>query len=76
LLFQIQLVPLHRGDNYAFVSKQSGNDGTYTTTAADDNLRAALGISKDSTDSEMLMKSLDQRKWWGWAVYKLNPVHP
>lgn len=51
------------GDNYAFVSKNSGGDGTYTTTAADDNLRAALGISKDSTDSEMLMKSLDQRKW-------------
>jgi hypothetical protein len=32
-------------------------------TAADDNLRAALGISKDTSDSEMLMKSLDQRKW-------------
>lgn len=52
------------GDNYAFVSKKpTGADGTYTTTAADDNLRAALGISKDSSDSDMLMKSLDQRKW-------------
>lgn len=51
------------GDNYAFVSKNSGTDGTYTTTAADDNLRAALGLSKDTSDSEMLQKSLDQKRW-------------
>ena len=56
------------GQNHAFVSKHSEafknpDSGLYTTTVADDNLRAALGLGKDTSDAEMLQQSTNVRRW-------------
>ena len=56
------------GQSHAFVSKHSEafknpDSGLYTTTAADDNLRAALGLGKDTSDAEMLQQSTNERRW-------------
>ena len=56
------------GQNHAFVSKHSEafknpDSGLYTTTVADDNLRAALGLGKDTSDAEMLQQSTNERRW-------------
>jgi len=56
------------GRNHAFVSKHSDafknpESGLYTTTVADDNLRAALGLGKDTSDAEMLQHSTNERRW-------------
>ena len=56
------------GQSHAFVSKHSEafknpDSGLYTTTAADDNLRSALGLGKDTSDAEMLQQSTNERRW-------------
>ena len=56
------------GQNHAFVSKHSEafknpDSGLYTTTVSDDNLRAALGLGKDTSDAEMLQQSTNERRW-------------
>jgi len=56
------------GQNHAFVSKHSEafknpDSGLYTTTVADDNLRAALGLGKDTSDAEMMQQSTNERRW-------------
>ena len=52
--------PLVSKHSEAFKNPESG---LYTTTVADDNLRAALGLGKDTSDAEMMHQSTNERRW-------------